>query len=59
MPKISWKEYQAKNVFDEYVGSDQKLRPENKKISDFIAKYSKRKLLNTVKVQKGQLVLEE
>jgi len=49
MPKISWKEYQAKNVFDEYVGSDQKLRPENKKISDFIAKYSKRKLLNTVK----------
>ena len=49
MPKISWKEYQAKNVFDEYVSSDQKLRPENKKISDFIAKYSKRKLLNTVK----------
>ena len=40
MPKISWKEYQAKNVFDEYVSSDQKLRPENKKISDFIAKYS-------------------
>src|SRR5210317_553632 len=49
MPKIYWKEYQAKNVFDEYVSSDQKLRPENKKISDFIAKYSKRKLLNTVK----------
>lgn len=49
MPKLSWKEYRAKNVFDEYITSSQKLRPEIKKVSDFIAKFSKKKLQNSIK----------
>ena len=49
MPKISWKDYKAKKVFDEYVTPSQKLRQEIKKISDVITKYSKRKLQDTVK----------
>ena len=49
MPKISWKDYKAKKVFDEYVTPSQKLRPEIKKISDVITKYSKKKLQDTVK----------
>ena len=44
MSKLSWKEYRAKNVFDEYITSSQKLRPEIKKVSDFIAKFSKKKI---------------
>jgi len=49
MPKISWENYEAKKVFDEYVGYNQKLRPETKIISNFISKYSKKKLLTTIK----------
>jgi len=49
MPKISWENYEAKKVFDEYVGDNQKLRPETKIISNFISKYSKKKILTTIK----------
>jgi uncharacterized circularly permuted ATP-grasp superfamily protein len=49
MPKISWENYEAKKVFDEYVGNNQKLRPETKIISNFISKYSRKKLLTTIK----------
>ncbi len=49
MPKISWDNYKANNVFDEYLTSKNKLRPETKNISNFIAKYSKQKLLTTIK----------
>ena len=36
MPKISWNSYKAINAFDEYVTSENKLRSESKKISNFI-----------------------
>ena len=49
MPKISWDNYKANNVFDEYLTSKNELRPETKNISNFIAKYSKQKLLTTIK----------
>lgn len=49
MPKISWDNYKANNVFDEYLTSSNELRPETKNISNFIAKYSKQKLLTTIK----------
>ena len=49
MPKISWDNYKANNVFDEYLTSRNELRPETKNISNFIAKYSKQKLLTTIK----------
>ena len=49
MVKISWDTYRAKNVFDEYLTSKNKLRPETRNISNFIAKYSKQRLLTTVK----------
>ena len=49
MPKISWNLYKANNAFDEYVTSQNKLRSESKKISNFIGKYSTKRLLTTVK----------
>ena len=49
MPKISWNSYKAINAFDEYVTSENKLRSESKKISNFIGKYSTKRLLTTVK----------
>ena len=49
MSKISWKEYKTGNVYDEYVDPTQNLRSTNKKISEFIAKYTKRKLLKIAK----------
>ena len=49
MPKISWDNYKANNVFVEYLTSKNELRPETKNISNFIAKYSKQKLLTTIK----------
>jgi hypothetical protein len=42
MPKISWENYEAKKVFDEYVGYNQKLRPETKIISNFIRNIQKK-----------------
>src|SRR5210317_212677 len=49
MTKISWENYESKKVFDEYVRNNQKLRPETKIISNFISKYSRKKLLTTIK----------
>ncbi len=49
MSKISWKEYKIGNVYDEYVDPTQNLRSTNKKVSEFIAKHTKRKLLKIAK----------
>lgn len=49
MSKISWKDYKTRNVYDEYVDPTQNLRSTNKKISEFIVKYTKRKLLKIAK----------
>jgi uncharacterized circularly permuted ATP-grasp superfamily protein len=49
MPKISWNSYKDVNAFDEYVSSENKLRVETKKISDFIGRYSTKRLQTTVK----------
>jgi uncharacterized circularly permuted ATP-grasp superfamily protein len=49
MPKISWNSYKAVNAFDEYVSSEDKLRLETKKISNFISRYSTKRLQTTVK----------
>src|SRR5210317_2166408 len=49
MPKILLKLNKAVYAFDEYVSSENKLRVETKKISNFIGRYSTKRLQTTVK----------